>query len=81
MNWQPHFCQEEITAHRNGSVTRYVRHWIFGVLVRDTFPKRYIGTKVQIYCTPPNKEDKTFDRLEWTEIKPTQTFPKGRKPK
>ena len=40
MNWQPHYCEEEITFHSDKSVkTRYVRHWIFGVLVRDTFPK------------------------------------------
>jgi hypothetical protein len=40
MNWQPHLCEEEITTRRDGSVTRYVRHWIFGVLVWDTFPKK-----------------------------------------
>jgi hypothetical protein len=33
MNWQPHYCQEEIRTHGCGDVTRYVRHWIFGVLV------------------------------------------------
>ena len=40
MNWQLHYCEEEITLHSDKSVkTRYARHWIFGVLVRDTFPK------------------------------------------
>ena len=39
MNWRPHYCEEEVTTHRNGTETRYVRHWIFGILVYDSFPK------------------------------------------
>jgi len=39
MNWQPHYCEEEITNHRDGTRTVYRRHWIFGVLVYDSFPK------------------------------------------
>ena len=42
--WRPHTCQEEITRHKNGTETRYARHWIFGFLVSDTFPKPKAGS-------------------------------------
>jgi hypothetical protein len=60
MNWQPHFCYESKTTHRNGTETRYVRHWIFGVLVRDTFPK----VKTVIADDVPAYSD-----MIWTELK------------
>ncbi|HBB81973.1 MAG TPA: hypothetical protein DC031_01565 [Sulfitobacter sp.] len=47
MNWQPHFCYEEITRHKDGTETAYRRHWVFGVLVSDTFPRaRVLAGKV-----------------------------------
>ena len=38
--WPPYQSYEESTEHKNGIVTIFVRHWIFGKLVYDSFPKK-----------------------------------------
>jgi len=37
--WPPHQAYEEVTHHKNGTKTRYIRHWLFGWMIWDTFPK------------------------------------------
>lgn len=37
--WPPHQAYEEVTKHKDGTKARYSRHWLFGILVWDSFPK------------------------------------------
>jgi hypothetical protein len=66
MNWQPHRNQYELTTHRNGTQTRYDRDWIFGVLVRDTFPK--VTPLPQVASGKPSKDDDTWEDLDWVSV-------------